>query len=309
MRPKPRFSRPLLHFTEIRVMVFLIIHPFVPSLLFFNYDENAGVILWEILTGQAPWEGMHPMQVVGAVGFQGCSLPLDFPPDTDEYLAELCARCLSKSPSNRPTFPEIVRELEARYNARLELGMHSKLSESRSSIGLSSDAGSDSNERLLLPPPPWAAMASQDDRPTDAHADTSYGTPGGEKDQVPDASPFANLAAQPFSSDTPLGGLPPFSQQPSTMETIRAQPDSAPTDQENNNNNPELGHCVRLSDASDGTLGHGFRLAGLEGSTSLPEGPTLEDVDDAGLRWTVNSKKDTRGDVELLSAALDSAQL
>jgi serine/threonine protein kinase len=39
-----------------------------------NYDEKAdvysyGVVLWELLTGQTPWNELHPMQVVAVVGF------------------------------------------------------------------------------------------------------------------------------------------------------------------------------------------------------------------------------------------------
>lgn len=45
-----------------------------------KYGEAAdvysyGVVLWEVITGRAPWEDMHPMQVVGAVGFQASAPP------------------------------------------------------------------------------------------------------------------------------------------------------------------------------------------------------------------------------------------
>ncbi|EFN51230.1 hypothetical protein CHLNCDRAFT_10735, partial [Chlorella variabilis] len=70
-------------------------------------DERRKVlVLWETLTGQQPWEGMHPMQVVGAVGFQGRQLPP--PPQNDPFLADLCRRCLVHDPRHRPFFPQIV---------------------------------------------------------------------------------------------------------------------------------------------------------------------------------------------------------
>ena len=40
-----------------------------------------GIILWELVTLKTPWEGMNPMQVVGAVGFQGKKL--EVPADMD----------------------------------------------------------------------------------------------------------------------------------------------------------------------------------------------------------------------------------
>ena len=93
--------------------------------------------MWECLTGRAPWEGMHPMQVVGAVGFQGRSLPIEFPPGTDEALANLCQRCISLNRSDRPTFYEIVSGIEKDLQPD-HINMQVRLSDSGKSIGLSS---------------------------------------------------------------------------------------------------------------------------------------------------------------------------
>lgn len=76
------------------------------------YAEGAdvysyGVVLWEMLTGQQPWEGLLPVQVVGAVGFQGKTLP---PPATgDPFLARVCESCLSQLPGARPSFDAILQ--------------------------------------------------------------------------------------------------------------------------------------------------------------------------------------------------------
>lgn len=47
------------------------------------------------------------MQVVGAVGFQGKSLPP--PTEGDPFLIDLCRRCLAPEPRHRPLFPQIVQ--------------------------------------------------------------------------------------------------------------------------------------------------------------------------------------------------------
>mmetsp|Transcript_6957 Transcript_6957/g.19628 ORF Transcript_6957/g.19628 Transcript_6957/m.19628 type:complete len:666 (+) Transcript_6957:957-2954(+) len=88
-----------------------------------RYDEAAdvysfGVVLWEVLTGMPPWADMHPMQVVGAVGFQGRSLPRPSSPDADPFLVELCMACMRVNPRDRPTFQAMVEALDEQLNFR-----------------------------------------------------------------------------------------------------------------------------------------------------------------------------------------------
>uniref|UniRef100_A0A1D1Z8I9 non-specific serine/threonine protein kinase n=1 Tax=Anthurium amnicola TaxID=1678845 RepID=A0A1D1Z8I9_9ARAE len=69
-----------------------------------------GVILWELCTLQQPWEGMNPMQVVGAVGFQ--QRRLDIPDDMDPVIANIIVKCWQTDPKMRPSFSEIMAALK-----------------------------------------------------------------------------------------------------------------------------------------------------------------------------------------------------
>ncbi|GMH31600.1 hypothetical protein Nepgr_033444 [Nepenthes gracilis] len=69
-----------------------------------------GVILWELCTLQQPWEGMNPMQVVGAVGYQ--HRRLDIPEDVDPSIADIIRKCCQTNPKLRPTFSEIMAALK-----------------------------------------------------------------------------------------------------------------------------------------------------------------------------------------------------
>ncbi|CAI6001345.1 unnamed protein product [Closterium sp. NIES-64] len=68
-----------------------------------------GVVLWEMATRQVPWDGMNPMQVVGAVGFLEQQLPL--PTSIDPVMRLLISDCW-RSPNERPSFDEITSRLK-----------------------------------------------------------------------------------------------------------------------------------------------------------------------------------------------------
>ncbi|KAK9106109.1 hypothetical protein Scep_022953 [Stephania cephalantha] len=69
-----------------------------------------GVILWELSTMQQPWNGMNPMQVVGAVGFQ--QRRLDIPDGMDPVIADIITKCWQTDPKLRPSFAEIMAALK-----------------------------------------------------------------------------------------------------------------------------------------------------------------------------------------------------
>ncbi|KAK9115328.1 hypothetical protein Syun_022125 [Stephania yunnanensis] len=73
-------------------------------------NENFGVILWELSTMQQPWNGMNPMQVVGAVGFQ--QRRLDIPDGMDPVIADIITKCWQTDPKLRPSFAEIMAALK-----------------------------------------------------------------------------------------------------------------------------------------------------------------------------------------------------
>ncbi|KAJ3694917.1 hypothetical protein LUZ60_000294 [Juncus effusus] len=69
-----------------------------------------GVILWELMTLQQPWEGMNPMQVVGAVGFQ--HRRLEIPAHLDPVISQIILQCWQTDSKLRPSFGEIMAALK-----------------------------------------------------------------------------------------------------------------------------------------------------------------------------------------------------
>mmetsp|Transcript_27367 Transcript_27367/g.87701 ORF Transcript_27367/g.87701 Transcript_27367/m.87701 type:complete len:103 (+) Transcript_27367:939-1247(+) len=81
------------------------------------YDEKAdvysfGVVLWEMLTRQEPFKGLHPMQIMRAID-RG-ERPL-IPPHVEcvaEY-RELISDCWHADAARRPSFPQVLERLAA----------------------------------------------------------------------------------------------------------------------------------------------------------------------------------------------------
>jgi len=80
-----------------------------------DFDEKSdafsfGVILWELLTRQTPWEGKSALDVISRVGFNEESLPLPLvpPPGCPEEFLEIARQCISGNDFERPTFCTIV---------------------------------------------------------------------------------------------------------------------------------------------------------------------------------------------------------
>ncbi len=67
-----------------------------------------GVVLWELFTGQIPWEEISAMQVVLMVGFHKARLPI--PTDSPKWAQELMESCF-RAAEERPTFSDIISRL------------------------------------------------------------------------------------------------------------------------------------------------------------------------------------------------------
>ncbi|KAL9688939.1 hypothetical protein QQ045_033366 [Rhodiola kirilowii] len=70
-----------------------------------------GVILWELATGNVPWEDLNPMQVIGVVGFKNQRLQI--PNDMNPHWASIIESCWLSDPRSRPTFLELLQMLRA----------------------------------------------------------------------------------------------------------------------------------------------------------------------------------------------------
>eukprot|EP00271_Cylindrocystis_brebissonii_P001072 TRINITY_DN11321_c0_g1_i2.p1 TRINITY_DN11321_c0_g1~~TRINITY_DN11321_c0_g1_i2.p1 ORF type:complete len:960 (-),score=191.25 TRINITY_DN11321_c0_g1_i2:934-3813(-) len=68
------------------------------------------IILWELAMEEPPWNGLNPMQVVGAVGYMEKRPPLS--DKLDPQLAQLITDCWKTDPRERPPFEVIVRYLK-----------------------------------------------------------------------------------------------------------------------------------------------------------------------------------------------------
>ena len=80
-----------------------------------SYDNKVdvyayGIVLWELLTGKLPYQGMAQTQIIGAVLMNNARpmIPVDCPPDVESLITESWAR----DPAERPTFTEILKRFQ-----------------------------------------------------------------------------------------------------------------------------------------------------------------------------------------------------
>lgn len=68
-----------------------------------------GMVVWEMVTGEAAYSAYSPVQA--AVGIAACGLRPDIPKDCPQVLKSLMMKCWNNCPSKRPQFSEILSVL------------------------------------------------------------------------------------------------------------------------------------------------------------------------------------------------------
>lgn len=64
----------------------------------------AGILLWQVVTGKAPWEGLNPPQIVVHIA---TGMRLRLPENVPGNLLDVFEQCTDPEPDNRPTFEEL----------------------------------------------------------------------------------------------------------------------------------------------------------------------------------------------------------
>lgn len=72
-----------------------------------------GVLLFETLTGERPFEG-NAFELVAAISAASPKSPLKIRSELPRWLVELCLACLRRDPSKRPSFADITKTLRSR---------------------------------------------------------------------------------------------------------------------------------------------------------------------------------------------------
>ncbi|MEW5303808.1 MAG: hypothetical protein WDW36_006463 [Sanguina aurantia] len=161
-----------------------------------------GVVLWEMVTQEAPYRGMLPHEVVEAV----CEdkKRLVWPPNTFPCLKQLAEDCWQEEPHSRPSFHQIVERLRAMV---LRVACHLPERDSHASCSDDSDeleAALRAQKRSAGLQPPLRAVEGNDSDPdhlTHTHTSQLVGSNGNQGPET-----VASVMAQGFPRD-PLGRI------------------------------------------------------------------------------------------------------
>lgn len=79
------------------------------------YDEYSdiysyGMILWEMVVGEIPYNGLSVPQIIGSVGYDVLQVPL--PKNGNSMILKIMERSLNRERNKRPRFNEIVETLQ-----------------------------------------------------------------------------------------------------------------------------------------------------------------------------------------------------
>lgn len=80
-----------------------------------KYNEKSdvfsfGIVVWEIMTGECPYDGMS--QIQAALGVLNRNLRPTIPTKAPKFLAQLMKACWNRQPELRPSFLQIVKALK-----------------------------------------------------------------------------------------------------------------------------------------------------------------------------------------------------
>jgi serine/threonine protein kinase len=86
-----------------------------------KYSEKAdvysfGIVLWEIYSGQVPYEGMQQIQT--GLGVLNKNLRPKIPHACPKPIANLIKQCWDKDPKKRPSFETILKKFGVVQNVR-----------------------------------------------------------------------------------------------------------------------------------------------------------------------------------------------
>lgn len=69
-----------------------------------------GVVVWELITHETPWNKFNSVQVISKVAYENQRLVV--PPSAPKILTSIIASCFKDEPSERPTFQSLQKLLE-----------------------------------------------------------------------------------------------------------------------------------------------------------------------------------------------------
>jgi serine/threonine protein kinase len=214
-------SKAMASASQMKSMVGTVSHMAPEVLEMKPYRASADVysfamVLYQMIAGKAPFQGFDtPVQVAWQVIREG--LRPEVPERCPPKLADIMTRSWGSDPDARPTFRELIEELQA---LRDELAAEAKV---QSATAGAEDGGEPIKRNRSLPempkdasPPPNGDAAGQQGAAPAAAGDPADGT-GAKLPLLKSAPPAVNQAAAERAAD-PAAAVPP-------AENIRASPD------------------------------------------------------------------------------------
>jgi hypothetical protein len=75
--------------------------------------------MWELWTGEPPFKGINKVRLAAEIAYQGAVLDLERLAGSPKMYKELVAACFKENPEERPTFEQILAQLQVLANTNL----------------------------------------------------------------------------------------------------------------------------------------------------------------------------------------------